>query len=257
MSAGARRIFWGQSLPQALARAALHYQIPLERLAYRIHEKRRGFVRHPRAVLIEVDPMAPEQTILAPLAATVAPSVTPAPAAAPPRLPSARRHEPWASPDDDSELAAREAMLRLLRFSGLEAEAGARRGDGRIEIEVATNSATLLTIELVDEIEQLLQSAVAGLSGRRVRCRVDVNGVRAAHEASLGAWAREAAERVRRSGAEESTQPMAAAERRLVHLALAGDPELATESRGDGELKSVRIFRTDAATTRSTDQRVS
>ncbi len=249
MSAGARRIFWGQSLPQALARAALHHQIPLERLAYRIHEKRRGFVRQPRAVLIEVDPLAPEQAIPAPLAATAAPAVPPARAAAPPQLPSARRHEPWVSPDDDSELAAREAMLRLLRFSGLEAEPGVRRGEGRIEIDVTTSSTTSLTIELVEEIEQLLQSAVAGLSGRRVRCRVDVNGVRAAHEATLGVWAREAAERVRRSGAEESTPPMAAAARRLIHLALAGDPELATESRGDGELKSVRIFRTDAATT--------
>jgi len=41
--------------------AARHHGIAPEELAYRVHEKRHGFVRHARNVVIEVDPEAPRR----------------------------------------------------------------------------------------------------------------------------------------------------------------------------------------------------
>ena len=53
-----RRIFWGRSVAQAVAKAARHHRVAPEQLAWRRYEKRHGFVKHQRAVLIEVDPEA-------------------------------------------------------------------------------------------------------------------------------------------------------------------------------------------------------
>lgn len=56
-----RRFFWGNSLAQALMTAARHHGIAPEQLAYRVHEKRHGFVKHARNVVIEVDPEVPRR----------------------------------------------------------------------------------------------------------------------------------------------------------------------------------------------------
>jgi len=49
------------------------------------------------------------------------------------------------------------------------------------------------------------------------------------------------ADRVRESGNPITLEPMSAAERRLVHMLLADDPELSTNSVGEGENRKVVI----------------
>ncbi|MGH9464462.1 MAG: R3H domain-containing nucleic acid-binding protein, partial [Thermoanaerobaculia bacterium] len=53
--------------------------------------------------------------------------------------------------------------------------------------------------------------------------------------------AQRAAAKVRERGRPWHLEPMAPHERRIVHLALADDPEIETESVGEGYLKRVRI----------------
>jgi spoIIIJ-associated protein len=53
--------------------------------------------------------------------------------------------------------------------------------------------------------------------------------------------AREVADRVRRDRREQLLPAMTPIERRIVHLALADDADVATESRGDGFYKRVAI----------------
>jgi spoIIIJ-associated protein len=49
------------------------------------------------------------------------------------------------------------------------------------------------------------------------------------------------AARVRETGSPITLEPMSAAERRLVHITLADDPELETNSTGEGDNRKVVI----------------
>jgi spoIIIJ-associated protein len=57
----ARRFFWGHTLTQALAAAARWYGVEPAELGYRVREKRHGFIKVRRPVVIEVDPEAPRR----------------------------------------------------------------------------------------------------------------------------------------------------------------------------------------------------
>ena len=99
MSAARRRFFWGQTLSQALARAARHFGLAPERLAYRVRAKRHGYVKHPRAVLIEIDPDAPARaTDAPPPEVVVAPSAPKATAARTVARPAPRSSTPSKPP---------------------------------------------------------------------------------------------------------------------------------------------------------------
>jgi len=70
---------------------------------------------------------------------------------------------------------------------------------------------------------------------------IDVEGYRQRREAQLQELARRVAERVRRSRQPMTLEPMPPAERRIVHLALANDPDVQTVSIGEGEARKVAI----------------
>lgn len=95
--------------------------------------------------------------------------------------------------------------------------------------------------ELLDALEHLAnQCFVRRLaSGERFVC--DVDGFRATREAELRAMARLAADRVRSSGVPFTFGPMNAAERRVIHLALANDEQLHTESIGEGNERRLKV----------------
>jgi spoIIIJ-associated protein len=253
VSPSTRRFFWGHTLAQAVASAARHYQLAPERLDYRIHGKRHGFVRHPRAVVIEIDPASPARRDSSPLPVTAprasaptpriaSPAVVRAPSPAPPEV----EEERWAAPDDESEAAVHEALRQLGRLAGFELGAHIARTAERFEIEltgIPQGRVDALGLEFVEELEHLLPRAVFCLSGRRVRCRLDMGGLRAAREEALRARAREAAARVLSTGEPELLEPLNPAERRIVHLALLELGGVATESLGSGFLKRVQISR--------------
>ena len=70
---------------------------------------------------------------------------------------------------------------------------------------------------------------------------VDVEGYRRRREESLRALAFRMAERVRSTGRPVTLEPMPPNERRIVHIALAEDPDVATASVGEGEARKVSI----------------
>jgi len=237
-----------------------------ELLDYRVSEKRHGFVRHPRAVLLEVDPErparrpeagapgadpAPESGRTAVAAAKRAvpvaaePRRLDQPAVAPQRRAEHARESIWEAPDADSEIAAAEAASKLLAFAGLDLEVAVRRTAERLEIELSgadSDRLRQLGRSVLEAIEVLLPRAVVALSGRHVRCRVDGAGLRAAFEDELRRRARELARQVELSGNEELFEPLGPAERRIVHLELEAFPGVSTESLGHGFEKRVRIY---------------
>ncbi|MGH9362963.1 MAG: hypothetical protein ACRD2T_13700, partial [Thermoanaerobaculia bacterium] len=56
-----RRFFAGNSLRQALVLAAGYFDVPREEIAYTPVEKRHGFLKAGRRVVIEVDPDNPRR----------------------------------------------------------------------------------------------------------------------------------------------------------------------------------------------------
>lgn len=95
---------------------------------------------------------------------------------------------------------------------------------------------------LLDSLQVLATKAFSEREGAR-EIEMDVAGFKEQRAADLSGRARELADEVRADGRERVLNPMSPVERRLVHLALAEDPDVETMSRGDGFLKRVVIRR--------------
>ena len=70
---------------------------------------------------------------------------------------------------------------------------------------------------------------------------VDVDGYKRRREASLNSLTQKSADHVRETEESVDLEPMSPAERRIVHIALADDPVIFTESLGQGDARHVRI----------------
>ena len=70
---------------------------------------------------------------------------------------------------------------------------------------------------------------------------LDSGGFREERTRTLRRRAAAAAEEVRRSGEAVVFEPLPAAERRILHLAVESEPGVASASEGEGERRSVRI----------------
>jgi spoIIIJ-associated protein len=358
MNEAKRRFFSGDTLQQALVQAANHFGIDPESIAYRSLDKKHGFLRTRKKVVIEVDPDAPRRLgpPSAPARVAPPPPAEPAPAhrpadtadtaetmdtaeAAAPAAPVAasvaprpergddrgnrrgpggdrrppgrgdrsdrgargggrerrddrgnraprenrERREPRigpryerSQPDNASggllraqggELVALPEMPRrpserypeatgpqataalhatelLLRIAGLELTPRVLQGDDRLEIDLSGEDVDWCFAddgELVMAIEHLLPRMIRSLSGESVLCRVDCDNFQEIREERLRSLAQQMAEEVRRKGRPRTLEPMNPADRRIVHMTLADDPGVATESLGDGYFKRVTI----------------
>jgi spoIIIJ-associated protein len=111
-------------------------------------------------------------------------------------------------------------------------------------LDIAGGDADLLQAEGGELLEavQHLATQVFGRQlpkGQRLLC--DVNSFRATREAELRAMANHAAQRVRATGTEFLFGPMNANERRIIHVTLADNEDLHTESIGEGSERKLRV----------------
>ena len=342
MNDSKRRFFSGDTLQQALVQAANHYHLQPEEIAYHAIEKRHGFTKVRRKVVIEVDPAAPRRepgaappakpaaqvagraagpvvTAAAPddgggAAAMEAPAHGgPAPARraqAPhraagaagrpashhdgptggggrrgqgerhggPRRPSgAYPREPRhgelgmsgmarpAVPEGDlvtlpekprqigerypvaqgpqAEAAAKGVEL-LLRIAGLSLTPHIYQGEERLEIDLVGSDVDWCFAddgELLMAIEHLLPRIIRSLSGEAVLCRVDCDNFHEIREERLRSLAQKAADEVRQRGRSRTLVPMNPADRRIIHVTLADDPAVVTESEGEGYFKRITV----------------
>jgi spoIIIJ-associated protein len=123
-------------------------------------------------------------------------------------------------------------------------------------VELKRREGAEMLFELIgDDVEPLLANKGEGLSGlevltgriagkrlaRPVYPRLDAEGFRAHQRESLEELARRSADEVKRTRRPQLLPPLPPGERRLVHLALAQDPDVETESEGEGFLKRVAV----------------
>ncbi|HLU82386.1 MAG TPA: R3H domain-containing nucleic acid-binding protein [Trueperaceae bacterium] len=90
-------------------------------------------------------------------------------------------------------------------------------------------------------LEYVTNAVVNREEGRGIRINVDVGGYKRRRDERLREAAFNAAARVRKSGHDVEMEPMSAAERRVVHMALAEEPDVITESSGEGPGRRVVV----------------
>ncbi len=90
-------------------------------------------------------------------------------------------------------------------------------------------------------LEYLTNAVVNREEGGRVRVNVDVGGYKRRRDDRLRNEAKSAAARVRKSGMAVELEPMSAAERRVVHMSLADEAGVRTESSGEGANRRVVV----------------
>jgi spoIIIJ-associated protein len=264
-----KKFFSGNSLEQAILQAARHFQLEPDELAYSQVERRHGFLKVRRRVVIEVDASNPRraepvsevvgegaQEAAAPESAEEeAPTPGQAPetepeqesgveelTALPESLLSARERFPRA--EGEPAEAAKEAINHLLALGKLEVSAEVLQGEEGFEIEVWGLDEELLLEDrgrLLLSMQHLLPRLIRGLTQETVPCRVDCDNFQEIRTEQLRVLAQRAAAEVREKGRSRSLEPMSPDERRIVHLTLADDPAVETESQGSGLFKRVQV----------------
>jgi spoIIIJ-associated protein len=139
---------------------------------------------------------------------------------------------------------AQQFLNDIFGHAGFDLRATAGESDDGCILNIDGEDAALLRSEggeLLDALEHFVnQSFTRELpQGERFVC--DVDNFRALRETELRAMARHAADRVLSSGVPFTFGPMNANERRIIHLTLAEDENLSTESVGEGNLRRLMV----------------
>jgi spoIIIJ-associated protein len=165
------------------------------------------------------------------------------PEQAPPAAESSRTGAPEGAMDEEAFAAVEVALTELLSAAGF-------------LVEIRRRAGSEMLFELIgDDVEPLLASGGEGLSGlevltgriaskqlgRPVYPRLDAEGFRAHQRESLEELALRSAQEAKRTRSPQLLPPLSPAERRLIHLALAEDPDVETQSEGEGFLKRVAV----------------
>ena len=95
--------------------------------------------------------------------------------------------------------------------------------------------------EVLDAMQHLVNQAFGRQLEEGSRFICDVENFRATREAELHAMANHAANRVRKTGLAFTFGPMNSNERRVIHLVLAEEEDIATESVGDGPNRRLKV----------------
>jgi spoIIIJ-associated protein len=133
---------------------------------------------------------------------------------------------------------------RVLGASGLDLKASPEQISEGLKIQVRGSDVALLlghNAELLDALEYLGNRILGRHAGEEMRIVFDSGSYRAQREKELRLMAEKAAEKVRTSRAPFSFTPMSSNERRIIHLALADDATVVTESQGSGENRKVTV----------------
>lgn len=162
--------------------------------------------------------------------------------------------EPETEYDDEAQNAAavaKETVAELLDKMGVKADVNAHLGetdDPRfpppVIVDITGNDLSILIgrrAETLNALQFITRLIVGKELGRGVHIIVDVEGYRVRRERSLRQLARRMASQAVRTGRRQVLEPMAANERRIIHVELRDDPNVSTESIGEEPRRKVTI----------------
>ena len=134
---------------------------------------------------------------------------------------------------------------KVLKLSGFDLEASAEQTEEGFKVQVRGDDVALLlghNAELLDALEYLGNRVLTRAKGEETRVLFDSGNYRSRREKELRLMAEKAAEKVRTARKPFSFDPMSPNERRIIHLALADDASVKTESQGGGLDRKVTIY---------------
>jgi len=139
---------------------------------------------------------------------------------------------------------AEHLLNSIFESSGFDVQASASESEVGCTLSIeGADSGLLLNQggELLDALQQILNQAYGRNlpKGQRIVC--DANNYRVARESELRAMADHAARQVRATSSPFVFGPMDASERRVIHLSLANETDLVTESIGEGHARRLRV----------------
>ena len=146
--------------------------------------------------------------------------------------------------EDDLLPRAREILEQVLAKMQEPATVTVTQEEDRINLLIETSDAGLLIGkqgQTLDALQYLVTKMLAKQTRQKVRIAIDVEAYRARHNEALALLAQKYGEKVKRSGRPITLNPMNPYDRRIVHMALQGDTDLKTISRGEGLYKKVVI----------------
>jgi spoIIIJ-associated protein len=146
--------------------------------------------------------------------------------------------------EDDLLPRAREILEQVLAKMQEPATVTVAQEEDRINLCIETSDAGLLIGkqgQTLDALQYLVTKMLAKQTRKKVRIAIDVEAYRARHHEALALLAQKYGEKVKRSGRPITLNPMNPYDRRIVHMALQGDKDLKTISRGEGLYKKVVI----------------
>lgn len=194
-------------------------------------------------------PAAEEETEAAP-AEEPAPEAAEEEAAAPAEeeteTAAPRRSEAPFSQEEQNATAeeAKKFLAGVFRGMGLEVAMEKMTNEERILLNLRGKGLGILIGkhgQTLNALQYLTNLAAGRLYHHRYFVVLDVENYRARREQTLTALARRLADKAKRTGLPVELEPMEPGERRIIHLALQNDPDVVTDSEGEGSYRHVVI----------------
>lgn len=126
---------------------------------------------------------------------------------------------------------------KILTLEGLEGKVTVAKKEDQISIEIDSEPAGLLIGrqgQNLQALERVLQVLLYSLSGKQGIITCDVGGFRKKRDEFIQGLADRTIEEVLRSGEAKTLSGLTATERKAIHLKVAQNPQLTSESQGTG-----------------------
>lgn len=209
----------------------------------------------PASEALQAEEAAPAEAPAAEAETEAAPAEEPAPeaveeeAAAPAEeteTAAPRRSEAPFSQEEQNATAeeAKKFLAGVFKGMGLEVAMEKMTNEERILLNLRGKGLGILIGkhgQTLNALQYLTNLAAGRLYHHRYFVVLDVENYRARREQTLTALARRLADKAKRTGLPVELEPMEPGERRIIHLALQNDPDVVTDSEGEGSYRHVVI----------------
>jgi spoIIIJ-associated protein len=105
--------------------------------------------------------------------------------------------------------------------------------------------------EILEALQYILRLAIAKHYKQSAKILVDINGYREKRKKALTIMAKRLADRVKRTGRRQTTDPLNPYERRIIHTLFKHNKNITTKSEGEGHIKKVVISPSGSRSTSS------
>ncbi len=140
-----------------------------------------------------------------------------------------------------------ETILKLVSgVVGPDAPIEVKLADDRVYVSIESDDMGLLIGregQHLAAVQYIASRILTRQMGSQIRIQVDTGDYHSRQDARMELLAQTLAEKTKATGRPQSTRPLSAYQRRVIHLALQEDTEIQTRSCGDGTLKRVVIMR--------------